>query len=126
MGFTLIILFVISAVLLIISIMKTIQAAHKERKNIDLVHIALMKDIDELKESIRGIELEKEVLLEKTGVQLSLEELGFMRDVLDLYRRSYSIESIAEKKGVSVEEIQEVLAPYLATGSEGRKTANAV
>lgn len=112
MEWTLAVLFVLAAVLLIISISKTFQASRAEHKRIDLAHIAVMKEINDLQESVRGIELEIEVVLKETGVELSTEKLVFLREILDLYKRNYSIESIAEKKQVPESEIKQLLAPY--------------
>jgi predicted RNA methylase len=124
MGWTLAILFAISALLLIFSILRTVQASNAEKKRIDLVHISLMKDIDNLKDSLRNIELETEVIMQEAGMQLSRKDVVFMREVLDLYKRNYSIASIAEKQQVSVEEIEQMLAPYLTSKDERRKAAN--
>ncbi|MDP4084088.1 MAG: hypothetical protein Q8934_05670 [Bacillota bacterium] len=124
MGWTLAILFVISAVLLIISFSKSLQASKVEQKKIDMVHISVMKEINDVKESIRNIELDSEVLLKEAGIQLSPEDILLRREVLDLYRRSYSIESIADKKQVSEGEIQSILAPFQTTKDERRKAVN--
>lgn len=112
MEWTLAGLFGVSALLLIISISKSFQASKAEHKRIDMAHISVMKEINDMQEAIRNIELEIEVVMKETGVQLSTQELIFMREVLDLYKRNYSIESIAEKKQVAESEIESLLAPY--------------
>ncbi len=124
MEWTLAGLFVISAILLIISIIKTLQATKAEHKGIDMVHISLMKEINDLKESIRNLELDIEIVMNEAGVQLSSQDKLFVREVLDLYIRSYSIESIAEKKQVPESEIQEILAPFMELKDERRKVAH--
>lgn len=83
-----------------------------------------MKEINDLQESIRNIELDMEVAMNEAGIQLSPKEKILMRDVLDLYKRKYSFESIAEKHQVPVEEIKQLLAPYLTAKIERRKVAN--
>jgi hypothetical protein len=112
MEWTLAGLFAVSALLLIISISKSFQASKAEHKRIDMAHISVMKEINDIQESIRNIELEIEVVMKESGIQLSPEELAFLREVLDLYKRNYSIESIAEKKQVTENEIKQLLAPY--------------
>lgn len=125
MEWTLAGLFGVSVLLLIISLVKTAQATKAENKGIDLVHVEVMKEINDLQESIRNIELDIEVVMNEAGVQLSLKEKVFMREILDLYKRNYSIESIAEKKQVSAEEIKELLTPYLRSKDERRSISNA-
>jgi hypothetical protein len=112
MEWTLAGLFGVSALLLLLSISKTFQASRAEHKRIDLSHVSLMKEINDIQESIRNIELEIEVVLKESGVELSSERLVFLREILDLYKRNYSIESIAEKKQVSESEIKKLLTPY--------------
>ncbi|PLS08641.1 hypothetical protein CVD27_03785 [Neobacillus cucumis] len=116
-------LFGISIILLVISISRTSRAAKAEHNQIDLIHISTMKEINAIQDSIRNIELDIEVVMKEAGVQLSSEDKVFMRDVLDLANRNYSNESIAQMKQVSVEEIEQILAPY-RTLQEGRKVAN--
>lgn len=125
MAWTLAGLFGISVLLLIFSIMRSSQTAKKEHNQIDLIHISTMKEINALQESVRNIELEIEVVMKEAGIQLSSEEKRLMREVLDLYRRSYSIESIAEMKQVPVNKIEQILAPYQQVKGEGRKVTNA-
>lgn len=124
MEWTLTGLFVVSLLLLIFSILKTNHAANVEKKQIDLAHISTMKEINALQESIRNMELDMEVVMKETGVQLSTEEKVFTREVLDLYKRNYSIESIAEMKQVNENEIKQLLVPYQHLKDEGRKVAN--
>ena len=124
MEWTLAGLFVLSALLLVASLAKTYQASRAEHKRIDMAHIAIMKDINNLQESIRNIELDIEVFVKEAGIQLSPTEMLFLREILDLYKRNYSIESIATKKQVPESEIERLLAPFLASKDEGGKVAN--
>lgn len=124
MGWTLAILFCISAILLIISIVANKKTEIKERKEIDMVHMSVMKEINDMQEVVRNMELDMEVVAKEAGVQLSSDEKLFRREILDLYKRKYSIESIAEKKQVSVSEIEQLLTPHLTTKDERGKAAN--
>lgn len=124
MGWTLALLFIISGALLIISISKSIQASRVEQKKIDLAHISVMKEINDLQDSVRNVELDIEVVMNEAGIQLSTNELHFRREVLDLYRRNYSIESIASKMQVQESEISQLIAPYQSPKNERRKVAN--
>ncbi|WP_342042200.1 hypothetical protein [Bacillus sp. OTU2372] len=116
-------LFGISVILLVISIYRTSQASKAEHKQIDLIHISTMKEINAIQDAIRNIELDIEVVMREAGVQLTSEDKVFIREVLDLANRNYSTESIADMKQVSVEKIEQMLAPY-RTLKEGRKVAN--
>lgn len=124
MGWTLAGLFAVSTLLLVISIVKTNQTAKVNHNQVDMVHISMMKEINTIQDSIRGLELDMEVVMKEAGIQLSAEEKLFMREVIDLYRRNYSIENIAEQKQVPVSEIEQLLAPYQKLKDEGRKVAN--
>src|SRR5437764_1408789 len=110
MEWTLIGLFTVSALLLIISILKSFQSSKAEQKAIDMVHISVMKEINEMQNSIRSLGLEMEVISKEAGIQLSPSEIILMREVLDLYKRNYSFESIAKEKQVPVSKIKQLLA----------------
>jgi hypothetical protein len=125
MEWTLLGLFLLSALLLGFSLFKSYRDSKVEKKQIDLVHVSIMKEINSIQDSIRDIELDIEVVIKEAGIQLSAEEKLFMREVIDLYRRNYSIESIAEKKEVPETEIEQLLAPYLKIKDEGGLVANA-
>lgn len=124
MEWTLAGLFAVSTLLLVISIVKTNQAAKVNHNEVDMVHISMMKEINTIQDSIRDLELDMEVVMKEAGIQLSPEEKLFMREVIDLYRRNYSIENIAEQKQVPISEIEQLLAPYQKLKDEGRKVAN--
>jgi hypothetical protein len=125
MEWTLFGLFLLSALLLVFSIVKTYRDSKLEKKQIDLIHVSMMKEINSIQDSIRDIELDIEVVIKESGIQLSADEKLFMREVIDLYRRNYSIESIAEKKEVPETEIEQLLTPYLKIKDEGGLVANA-
>ena len=125
MEWTLIGLFLLSALLLGFSLFKSYRDSKVEKKQIDLVHVSMMKEINSIQDSIRDIELDIEVVTKEAGLQLSAEQKLFMREVIDLYRRNYSIESIAEMKEVPVTEIEQLLTPYLKIKDEGGLVANA-
>lgn len=124
MEWTLAGLFAVSTLLLVISIVKTNQTAKVNHNEVDMVHISMMKEINTIQDSIRDLELDMEVVMKEAGIQLSPDEKLFMREVIDLYRRNYSIENIAEQKQVPVSEIEQLLAPYQKLKDEGRKVAN--
>jgi hypothetical protein len=121
---TLIILFGVAILLLIMSILLNRKASKQEHKEIDMVHMSLMKEINDVHESIRNIEIDIEIITKEAEIQLSSEEIIFKREVLDLYKRKYSIEGIAEKKQATETEINQTLAPYLTTKDERREVTH--
>jgi len=123
MVWTLVILFAVSVVLLIMSIFKTRNRAKEEQQELETVHLALMDEINHLKDGIRTLELEMDILEKEAGIQLSAFDKQFRLEVLDLYKRNYSIESIAGKKQVTQAEIEEILAPFMAAKNERSKVA---
>jgi hypothetical protein len=126
MGWTLILLIGISAVLLIVSNISNRNAEKQKHKEIDMVHVSVMKDINNVHDLIRKMELDIEIVTREAGIQLSSEEMIFKREVLDLYKRKYSIETIAEKMQVTVTEINQLIAPYLAAKDGRSKIAHEI
>lgn len=126
MGLTIAGLFGISAILLVVSIIKSVQATKEEKKRIDLAHISVMKEINEIQDSFRNMELDLEIIRNEAGIQLSTSDMLFIREVLDLYKRGYSIESIASKKQVPVRDIMQLLEPYQTQTEERGKVANEI
>jgi len=126
MEWTLAILFIVSALLLIISIIMTRRASRAEQKGIDMVHLSVMDDINNMQDSIRNLEFDIDIIMKEAEIPLSSENRAFMREVLDLYKRKYSIESIAAQKQVSENEIKQILASYLESKDEGGKVANEI
>jgi len=124
MVWTLVVLFAISAILLIISILKSNRVAKEEHNQIDMIHISTMKEINALQESIRNFEIDMEVVTKEAGISLTSEEKRLKREILDLYKRNYSIPSIAEMKQVPENEIEQLLAPFQKIMEEGRAAAN--
>jgi hypothetical protein len=114
----------VSALLLVLSIIKTNRKSKEAQKEIDLVHISIMKEINSLQESISEIDLDIEIVMREAGVQLSTEDKISLREVIDLYKRNYSIESIAEKKQAEVSDIETLIAPYQHLKGERRKVSN--
>ncbi|GIN21216.1 hypothetical protein J1TS3_23500 [Siminovitchia fordii] len=119
-------LFAASALLLIISGIKGRNASKEEMKELDMIHISTMNEIKDIRESIRNMELDIEVIMKESGIQLSSEQRVLMREVLDLYNRKYSIENIAADKNLSVNEVRQIIAPYIAGKKERSKVANEI
>lgn len=118
MEWTLAILLIVSVVLLIISFITSGKEAKAKQKEIDMIHISVTNEIDEIKDLIRDINFDLDIVFKETDIKLSAKERQFLREVLDLYKRNYSIENIAAMKKSSESEIKQLLAPYITPKEE--------
>ncbi|MEM5593058.1 hypothetical protein AAHH67_17025 [Niallia circulans] len=100
MEWTLAILFIAAAILLITSVIKAKQTSKSEQREIDVIHLSVMEEIAQLQKQIRHLELDIEILEKQTGVQLASKDRMVLREVLDLHRRKYSVETIAAQKSL--------------------------
>ncbi|GIN64396.1 hypothetical protein J27TS8_43890 [Robertmurraya siralis] len=116
-------LFVAAALLFMFSMYKNKQASKNEQREIDTVYMSMMEEINKLQNQIRDLALENEVFSQKVG--LSEEERQLQRELLDLYKRNYTIEGIATKLQLEQVQVEELLAPYMSSKSEGRRGAHA-
>ncbi|WP_318246220.1 hypothetical protein [Bacillus sp. PS06] len=124
MEWTLAILLGVAVLLLIISVLKTRQSSKEEHREIDMVHISMMNELTQLKDQIRNIELDAEITLREAGLQITLKERLALREMLDLYKRGYSIESIAAEKKLAINEAEQLLSPYLTSKDDERRTVD--
>jgi Holliday junction resolvasome RuvABC ATP-dependent DNA helicase subunit len=115
-------LFVVAALLFIFSYFKNKQASKAEQREIDTIYMSMMEEVNKLQGQIRFLELENEIISQKTGI--SSEERMVLRELLDLYKRNYTIEGIAGKLKLDQSEVKSLLEPYIQTKNEGRKVAN--
>lgn len=111
-----------AAFLLIFSYFQNKQKAKTEQQKLDTMYLGMMEEINKLQTQLKKIELDGEITAQEVGV--TKEERQLLRELLDLYKRGYSMESIASKKNVKEHEIQELLAPYIAARNEGSKIVN--
>lgn len=115
-------LFLISAGLFIYSYLQNKQALKIEQREIDTIYMTMTDEINKLQTQIRKLELENEVFTQVSGIVK--EELHLVRDMLDLYKRGYTIEGISGKMNIEQQKVEELLTPYMSSKSEGRKVAN--
>lgn len=120
MEWTLAILFIAAAILLITSVIKAKQTSKSEQREIDVIHLSVMEEIAQLQKQIRNLELDIEIMEKEAGVQLASKDRTVLREVLDLHRRKYSVETIAAQKKLTQAEVEEMLAPYLLAKEERR------
>lgn len=121
MDWVLAILFGAAVLLLIVSFFKTKKASKTEQQIEDL-SLSFMDEVHQLQQQIRNIELDAEITAQEAGIlAVSSSQRIILRDVLDLNRRGYSIESIATKKRMSLNEVEQLLAPYMKNKEERSK-----
>lgn len=123
MGWTLILLVSVAVLLLILSLFKEKRTVAE--REIEQFSISMMEEVQLLQRQIRTIELDSEILAQEVGLQSkSSDQRVLLREILDLYKRGYSIEGIALETKQTENEIKLLLTPYMVTRPEGRQVAN--
>jgi isochorismate hydrolase len=115
-------LFGTASLLLIFSFIQNKQSAKTEQQKLDTMYLGMMEEINKLQIQMKNIEIDGEITAQE--VDITPQERHLLREILDLYKRGYSMESIASKKQIDENEIQQLLAPYITSGNERRKVAN--
>jgi predicted PurR-regulated permease PerM len=119
MLWTIAILFVAAILLLIISFVKTSQSAKTVENQIDSVSFAFKDEIYKLQQQIKNVELDAEITAQEAGVSTTSSDRNLLKEFLSLYKRGYSVDSIAEKTQQPRDDVQRLLAPYIKTKDEG-------
>lgn len=115
MEWTLALLFGAAVILLILSFVKSKQSSNGVEQQIDQFTISFLKELNQLQQKVQNVEIDTEIIAQKTGAS---KQLLVLREVIDLHRRGYSLESIAEKSQLTEDEIKRLLAPYIKSKDE--------
>ncbi|WP_244668285.1 hypothetical protein [Bacillus sp. NTK074B] len=119
MGWAIAILFGSAVVLLILSFIKTTQTNSKLEQQIEHVSISVLNEVHGLEMQLRNIQLDAEITAQQAGaVPAESEEREMLREMLDLYKRGYSIESIAGKTKRNPNEVEQMLLPFTVQKGE--------
>ena len=119
MGWAIAILFGTAVVLLILSFIKTTQSNSKLEQQIEHVSISVLNEVHELEKQLRNIQLDAEITAQQAGAApAASEERDLLREMLDLHKRGYSIESIAGKTKLKPHEVEHMLAPFMTQKGE--------
>jgi TolA-binding protein len=119
MGWVIAILFGTAVVLLILSFIKTTQSKSQLEQQMEHVSISVLNEVHELEKQIRNMQLDAEITAQQSGaMEASSEERLILRDMLDMHKRGYSIESIASKKQLPSTEVERMLMPYMTRKAE--------
>ncbi len=125
MNIALITLFSTAVVLLLISFMKMKKQTKEEKKQLDSYYAVMLDETNKLQEQINKLELNAEVTAQEAGIMTyHSEERQVMVKMLDLYKRGYSIKSIASMHKLTEDEVVELLAPFEGPSQRRRKVAN--
>jgi hypothetical protein len=118
-------LFAAAVVLLILSFSKNNQTSKSFEKQLEETTFTYMEEINKLQEQMRNMELDSEIIAVQAGfMNGSGQQRILYREILDLYKRGYSAESIALKKQLSVDEIEQLLSPFKQLSNEGSNVAH--
>lgn len=119
MGWAIAILFGSAVVLLILSFIKTTQTNSRLEQQIEHVSISVLNEVHELEKQLRNIQLDAEITAQQAGAAPAVsEERELLREMLDLYKRGYSVESIAGKTKLKPNEVEHMLSPFMAQKGE--------
>lgn len=125
MEWALTILFGAAAVLLILSFTKTKQSSKQIEQQIEEVSFTFMDELNKVQQQIRNMELDAEITVTEAGLLANTSKhRHLLREVLDLHKRRYSFESIAEKTQLTKDEVEQLLTPYMKVTDEGSKAVN--
>lgn len=114
-----------AVVLLILSFIKTKQSSKGVEQQIEEVSFTFTDELNKLQQQIRNIELDAEITVTESDLLAnSSKHRQLLREVLDLHKRKYSFESIAMKTELTMDEVEQLLIPYMKVKDEGSKVAN--
>ncbi|MBA9026098.1 hypothetical protein [Peribacillus huizhouensis] len=121
MEWTLALLFGAAVLLLILSVIKSKQSSKGVEEQIDQFTISFLKELNQLQQKVQNVEIDTEIIAQKTGAS---KQRLLLREVIDLHRRGYSLESISEKFQLTETEIKNLLAPYIKSKDERSEVSN--
>lgn len=81
--------------------------------------ISVMNEVHELEKQMRAMQLDAEITAQQAGaVPATSDERRVLREMLDLHKRGYSIESIASEQQLPTVEVERMLTPYMTKKAE--------
>nr|WP_295970691.1 hypothetical protein [uncultured Bacillus sp.] len=119
MGWTIVILLLIAIALLALSFVKSKQNEKTIEQQIDQMTYTFKDEIYQLQQHLRNVEIDGEITALEAGVASTSSDRTLLRELLNLQRRGYSLDSIASKKQLSKEDIERLLAPFAKKNERG-------
>lgn len=127
MEWTIVILFAAAILLLILSFVKTKQSSKTVDQQIEELSYSFTNEMKQLQQQIRNMELDAEITAQEAGILPGTSKQRLLlREVLDLYKRKYSFESIAQRTQLTPYEVEHLLTPYLKEKNEGSNVTNEI
>ena len=127
MEWTIVILFAAALLLLILSFVKAKQSSKTVDQQIEELSYSFTNEIKELQQQIHNMELDAEITAQEAGILPGTSKQRLLlREVLDLYKRKYSFESIAQRTQLTTYEVEHLLTPYLKAKNEGSNVTNEI
>ena len=127
MEWTIVILFAAALLLLILSFVKTKQSSKTVDQQIEELSYSFTNEIKQLQQQIHNMELDAEITAQEAGILPGTSKQRLLlREVLDLYKRKYSFESIAQRTQLTTYEVEHLLTPYLKAKNEGSNVTNEI
>lgn len=124
MGWAIAILFLAAVVLLILSFYKSGQNSTRLEQQIDQLTFTLMEEVYQLQQQIRNLEIDADITAKEGTSSVPYEKRQLLRDMIDLQKRGYSVESISSEKQIDQAEVERMLASYVKQKDERSKVAN--
>lgn len=118
MEWTLAVLFLAAITLFILSLNKVRQSSKDFQQQLDHITFSLTDEINQLKERVLYLELDAEITEYEAGYTFERQRL---KESIDMNRRGYSNESIAEKFELTVPDVERMLSPYIKPKTERGK-----
>ena len=127
MEWTIVILFAAALLLLILSFVKAKQSSKTVDQKIEELSYSFTNEMKQLQQQIRNMELDAEITAQEAGILPGTSKQRLLlREVLDLYKRKYSFESIAQRTQLTPYEVEHLLTPYLKEKNEGSNVTNEI
>lgn len=121
MGWTIVILLIVAIALLVVSFAKSNQTKKSIEHQLDQMTYTFKDEIYQLQKHLTNVEFDGKITAHEAGVSISEEDRDLLRELLSLHKRGYSLETIASKKQLSIEEIERLIAPYVKKNEGGEK-----
>ena len=112
MEWALAILLAAAVVLLILSFYISSKTTQEQKRENEVLSATFIKEVNQLKDQISSIELDLEIIAHEAKINSSSEQRIVLREVIDLYRRKYSLKTIAAKTNLSENEIEKMIEPF--------------
>lgn len=112
MEWALAILLAAAIVLLILSFYIAGKTKQDQKRENEVLSATFIKEVNQLQEQISNVELDLEILAYEANIKSSSEQRAVLREVVDLHRRKYSLNTIAAKTNLSENEIEKMIEPF--------------